>query len=108
VDRLAEVNKLAAHLADGSVALRDVTACVLQKQKGTDRLLLFVDQWEELYTLCCPDDETRRTFIVQLLEASATGLVRVVLTMRGELFGRALADRVLSDELQDAVVTIGR
>ena len=52
VDRLAEVNKLAAHLADGSVALRDITARVLQKQRGTDRLLLFVDQWEELYTLC--------------------------------------------------------
>jgi hypothetical protein len=107
VDRLAEVNKLAAHLADGSVALRDVIARVLQKQKGTDRLLLFVDQWEELYTLCCPDDETRRTFIVQLLEAAAAGPVRVVLTMRGDFFGRALADRALSDELQDAVVTIG-
>lgn len=55
VDRLAEVNKLATHLADGSVALRDVAARVLQKQRGTDRLLLFVDQWEELYTLCCPE-----------------------------------------------------
>ena len=44
VDRLAEVNKLAAHLADGSVALRDITGRILQKQPGTDRLLLFVDQ----------------------------------------------------------------
>ena len=107
VDRLAEVNKLATHLADGSVALRDVAARVLQKQRGTDRLLLFVDQWEELYTLCCPEEETRRAFMVQLLEAAGAGSVRVVLTMRGDFFGRALADRALSDQLQDAVVNIG-
>jgi energy-coupling factor transporter ATP-binding protein EcfA2 len=106
VDRLAEVNKLAAHLADGSVALRDVTARVLAKQPGTDRLLLFVDQWEELYALC-PDEQVRRTFTAQLLEAAAAGPVKVVLTMRGDFYGRAVADRALSDQLQDAVVNIG-
>ena len=31
----------------------------------------------------------------------------MVLTMRGDFFGRALTDRALSDQLQDAVVTIG-
>ena len=107
VDRLAEVNKLAAHLADGSVALRDVTARVLQKQPGTDRLLLFVDQWEELYTLCAGRGRPAAPSSAQLLEAAAAGPVRVVLTMRGDFFGRALADRALSDQLQDAVVTIG-
>ena len=106
VDRLAEVNKLAAHLADGSVALRDITGRILEKQRGTDRLLLFVDQWEELYTLC-PDEQTCRAFAAHLLEATAAGSVEVVLTMRGDFFGRALADRALSDQLQDAVVTIG-
>ena len=106
VDRLAEVNKLATHLAEGSVGLRDITARVMAKQRGTDRLLLFVDQWEELYTLC-PDEKARRAFATHLLEAAAAGPVRVVLTMRGDFFGRALADRALSDQLQDAVITIG-
>ena len=106
VDRLVEVNKLATHLAEGSVALRDITARVMAKQPGTDRLLLFVDQWEELYTLC-PDEKTRRAFAAHLLEAASAGPVRVVLTMRGDFFGRALSDRALSDRLQDAVVTIG-
>jgi hypothetical protein len=90
VDRLAEVNKLAAHLADGSVALRDVTARVLAKQRGTDRLLLFVDQWEELYALC-PDERACRTFATQLLEAAAAGPVRVVLTMGLDQSLRAFA-----------------
>jgi hypothetical protein len=40
VDRLAEVNKLAAYLQKGDLALRDVTKRVLAKQPGTDRLLL--------------------------------------------------------------------
>ena len=106
MDRLAEVNKLAAHLADGSVALRDITGRILQKQPGTDRLLLFVDQWEELYTLC-PDEQTRRAFAAHLLETAAAESVKVVLTMRGDFFGRALADRGLSDRLLDAVVTVG-
>jgi WD40 repeat protein len=106
VDRLAEVNKLATHLAEGSIRLRDVAARLLQKQPGTDRLLLFVDQWEEIYTLC-PDEPSRRAFVEHLLDAAATAPIKVVLTMRGDFFGRALADRALSDQLQDAVVTIG-
>ncbi|MBK8174037.1 MAG: TIR domain-containing protein [Rhodospirillales bacterium] len=106
VDRLAEIGRLAAHLADGTVGLRDVLARVLAKQPGTDRLLLFVDQWEELYTLCS-DDVVRRAFIEHLLGATATDAVHVVLTLRGDFVGHALASRELSDRLQDAVVTVG-
>ena len=57
------------HLAEGTVALRDVAARVLAKQPGTDRLLLFVDQWEELYTLCA--DERPPAFVGAALEAAA-------------------------------------
>ena len=39
------------------------------KQPGTDRLLMLVDQWEELYTLC-RDESLRRNFISQLLSAT--------------------------------------
>ncbi|MGZ9034734.1 MAG: nSTAND1 domain-containing NTPase, partial [Rhodospirillales bacterium] len=105
-DRLFKVNKLASHLADGSVALRDITGRILEKQRGTDRLLLIVDQWEELYTLC-RDEQICRAFAAQLLGAAATGSVKVVMTMRGDFFGRALADRSLADQLQNSVVTIG-
>lgn len=69
VDRLAEVGKLAAHLAEDTIGLRAVAARVLARQPGTDRLLLFIDQWEELYTLCA-DDAMRRAFVGQLLGAA--------------------------------------
>ena len=106
VDRLAEINKLAGHLAEGAVALRDVAADVLRTQPGTDRLLLFVDQWEELYTLVA-DDGARRRFLAELLDASEKGPVTVVLTLRGDFFGQALSDRSFADRLQDAQVNLG-
>lgn len=105
-DWLAERNKLAAHLADGTVALRDVAERVLQKQPGTDRLLLFVDQWEELYALCAAD-AVRRVFVDQLLQVATTDAVQVVLTVRGDFMGHALANRSLSDRLKDSIVPIG-
>ena len=106
VDRLAEINKLAEHLAEGSVALRDVAADVLRTQPGTDRLLLFVDQWEELYTLTA-DDGARRRFLAEILDASEKGPVTVVVTLRGDFFGQALSDRSFADRLQGAQVNLG-
>jgi hypothetical protein len=106
VERLAEINKLAEHFAEGAVALRDVAADVLRAQPGTDRLLLFVDQWEELYTLTA-DDGARHRFLAEILDASAKGPVTVVLTLRGDFFGQALSDRSFADRLQGAQVNLG-
>lgn len=106
VDQLAEINKLASHLSEGFVSLRDVVSRCLAKQPGTDRLLLFIDQWEELYTLC-QNDSMRQRFLDQLLDVAAGGRVTVVLTLRGDFFGQALSHRGLADCLQDALVNLG-
>ena len=53
----------------GTLSLRDLAEIALKKQPGTQRLLLVVDQWEELYTLC-RDDEVIRSFTDQLLDAA--------------------------------------
>ena len=45
-DRLAEINKQARYLAQGEIALRDIVKRALDKQPGTQRLLLVADQWE--------------------------------------------------------------
>jgi hypothetical protein len=106
VDRLAEVNKLAGYLQKGDLALRDVVARVLAKQPGTDRLLLVVDQWEELYTQTLQKEQQRR-FLDEILQATQDSPLSVVLTLRGDFFGQALSYRPLADRLQDAVVTLG-
>ena len=106
-DRLIEMNKLAEAILDRKLTLRDVTDRALVKQPGTDRLLLIVDQWEELFTLC-QDDHARRCFIDNVLEVTATANVPAVLTLRGDFFGRAItAYRPLSDRVQGAQVNLG-
>jgi Novel STAND NTPase 1/TIR domain/FHA domain len=106
VERLIEIDKLAAWLAEGQNHLRDTVQRTLEKEPGTDRLLLVVDQWEELYTLC-RDEGVRQRFMQEVLDASMNGRLTIVLTLRGDFYGRALSDRMLSDRLQDGVVNIG-
>jgi len=105
--RLIETNQQAKALLQGTIKLRDIVDRLLAKQAGTNRLLLIVDQWEELFTLC-QDDAARRCFIANVLEATATTRLSVVLTLRGDFFGRAITDyRPLSDRVQGAQVNLG-
>ena len=105
-ERFVEVARLAEGLASGAVELADVVAGVLERQRGTDRLLLVVDQWEELYALTT-DNAARRGFIDALLAATeGQSPLTVVLTMRGDFVGTALGYRPLSDRLQGAQVNL--
>jgi energy-coupling factor transporter ATP-binding protein EcfA2 len=108
VDRLAAAGKLADHLNSGTISLSDIVGRILDKQPGTDRVLIFVDQFEELYTLTV-DDAARRRFLDELLAASASPVSRVTvaITLRGDFVGKALAYRPLSDRLQDAQTNLG-
>jgi tetratricopeptide (TPR) repeat protein/KaiC/GvpD/RAD55 family RecA-like ATPase len=106
IDQLQETAKLARLLTDGPLALRDVIEKILVKQPGTDRLLLVVDQWEELYTLC-NDEAARQRFIAQLIEAAANRNCFVILTLRADFYSRIVDDRSLSRAVGDGVVNIG-
>jgi energy-coupling factor transporter ATP-binding protein EcfA2 len=110
VDRLDQTNKLAVGFAsdepDKRIHLRDVVKQLLRSQTGTQRLLLIGDQWEELYTLT-KDDAQRRRFVDELLDATNQVPLSVVLTLRGDFVGKALAYRPLSDRLQSAQVNLG-
>src|SRR4029077_16018235 len=50
VGRLAEAAKLAEHFKLGTVSLYDIVERIVEKQSGTNRVLIVVDQFEELYT----------------------------------------------------------
>jgi energy-coupling factor transporter ATP-binding protein EcfA2 len=105
-DRLVEVGKLANHFISSTVFLRDVLGRILEKQTGTDRLLLVIDQWEEIYTLT-QDTVVRRRFIDELLDATAHAPLTVLLTLRGDFVDKALGYRPLSDRLQGAQINLG-
>src|SRR5207237_820358 len=98
VDRLAEAVKLAEHFRSGTIFPGDIVERILEKQSGTDRVLIVVDQFEELYTLTA-DEKAARRFLDELLATSSRigGKATVVLNLRGDFVGKALAYRPLSD-----------
>ncbi len=104
VKRLAQVSELTSLLSAEGLSLRTVVSRVLEKQPGTSRFVLVVDQWEELYTLASAED--RDLFVRQLLGSADGRQLTVVLTMRGSFYGEALRTRALADRLQGAVVNL--
>ncbi len=51
-ERVREIQNLAVELQEGELSLIDLVNSCLQETTQADRLLLFVDQFEELYTHC--------------------------------------------------------
>jgi hypothetical protein len=75
-------------------------------------VLLVVDQFEELYTLC-PDERLQSTFVDELLRTveasrrSRDGSAVILLTLRADFMGQALAHRPFADALQEASLLMG-
>jgi WD40 repeat protein len=72
-------------------------------------LVIVVDQFEELFTLC-PDEAERQAFIAALRRvsrSSPSGLVAVVLGLRADFYGRAAREPALVPALQDHQVLVG-
>ena len=120
ITRLEKINQLALNLQQGTIELRDIIERIIQKQPGTDHLLIIIDQWEELYTLTedikshisgdeyqiIPTDKVCENFFEQLI-AIVNEKVRIIITLRGDFVGHALESKALSDKIQDAQVNIG-
>jgi hypothetical protein len=111
-ERLIETRKLADALADSEMRLYDVVARALEKHPPAERFLMLVDQFEELYTLCQDPDE-RSCFLDKLLaaaeaaEGGRTPSLVLLLTLRADFMGQALAHRPFADVLQDAALMLG-
>jgi serine/threonine protein kinase len=68
------------------------------------QILLFVDQFEELYTLC-PDERERQAFTACLASVAddATAPLRVVLAMRSDFLDRVAEDQGFLSQLSDGL-----
>ena len=97
-DRLSEVSKLRARLRSGDIALADVLRRILART-GKTRLLVVLDQFEELFTLS-PEAE-QRCFLNCWLAALKTPNPpwSVLLTLRADFLGQALLYRPFADAL---------
>ncbi len=106
-DRVTRLQALADSLRNGSVRLASAVKLLLRSQPDKHRLLLVIDQFEELFTLC-PEPEVRRAFIDVLLAGlQESAPLHVVLTLRADFLGQAFSHRPLADALQNATLFLG-
>ncbi len=95
------INNMAAGFKDNAFSLLQIVSDIL-RAADEDRLLLFADQFEELYTLCA-DEPERHAFLEVLLQAirnaSAAQNFRFILTMRADFLNKAITYRPLADVL---------
>src|SRR5919106_963057 len=102
-----EIDKLASALHSGELSLNSLLDRILQRQGKLHRLLLVVDQFEELFTLTPAQD--RGVFINRLVDSLAVEGLVLVPTLRADFYGQAIeANRRLSDMLGQEQVTLGR
>ncbi|RME83937.1 MAG: hypothetical protein D6775_06845, partial [Caldilineae bacterium] len=118
-DRVIEARKLSNALAGSTVSLRDVLYHLLRQRSATTRMLLVVDQFEELYALC-PQPEERRRFLDMLLAPFSVSesavhspgspeeqRCRLLITLRADFLEQALTYHPMADALQDGIVVLG-
>ncbi|TVP93869.1 MAG: toll/interleukin-1 receptor domain-containing protein, partial [Planctomycetaceae bacterium] len=105
---ISKSESAANDLKNDRVSLRNLIDAALERQQGADRLLLVVDQWEELYTQC-EDPAGCQQFIQQVLVATdrESSPLKVVLTVRADFYHQLLQDRALLDHLQEGKLDLG-
>ncbi|HET6501207.1 MAG TPA: hypothetical protein VFG87_10635 [Amycolatopsis sp.] len=94
--------------ASGPARIREAVAAEARRRGGAGaRLVLVVDQFEEVFTLC--EDEDKRATFVHLLDTvcgrGAAGLVLVV--VRADFYGQCLEHPPLSEALQASSMVLG-
>ncbi len=115
--KLARINDGVELLRAKKVSLAQLIRDRLKDEKGTTRLLLYVDQWEELYTQAQPrevrtDEDKRRAddarlFIDLVLDAAATSPCTLVLTVRSDFYPDIQGHDRLREAVQQCQVSLG-
>jgi hypothetical protein len=98
--------KLGTELLKHEVSIADAIKRTLKRPGGPRRLLLVVDQFEELFTQTPEPD--RKPFIEALLRATRAVPVTVLLTLRADFYSQAIGlTRELSEIIQQGIVNLG-
>jgi nucleotide-binding universal stress UspA family protein len=107
LEKIRGLKALAKDLAEGAIDLADLIVNGREKLTSTGRLLLVVDQWEELYTLC-RDSRVRSRFLAQLQDAMGRGLLSVVCTVREDFIAKARDEASLGEHFERSKVHLRR
>ncbi|WP_243902542.1 eIF2A-related protein [Aetokthonos hydrillicola] len=100
VDQIQQLRSAAGldkDIQQGLVTLQQITSRIIERNPDK-RLLLFVDQFEELYTVRQKEEQER--FADLMLEAIDQKILTLVFTLRADFYGFVLAYRPFRDALQ--------
>ncbi|NJN92350.1 MAG: AAA family ATPase, partial [Leptolyngbyaceae cyanobacterium SL_5_14] len=105
-EQLFHAGKLKQEFQEGRLSVQQVIERILEKNLGK-KLLLIVDQFEEIYTLC-KDEKQQQLFLDKLLAVVRyTPNFTVVLTLRADFLGYALSYRPFADAIPEADQMLG-
>ncbi|MGH8572072.1 MAG: hypothetical protein ACREX8_05795, partial [Gammaproteobacteria bacterium] len=114
IQRRARVNANAQALRRGQISVAELVNDLLARDFGTDRLLIYVDQWEELYTRnvgpdrkVVEDSSDRHRFVELLLDAAESAPATLVLSLRSDFYDAVLGQKRLAAAIQDHQVNLG-
>lgn len=99
---------LAGELAEGPRGLHRLVRQALSNRPDDAEVIIVVDQFEEVFTLC-RDQRERSRFIESLVTAAAeeNSRVRIVLGIRADFYGRCSRYPELVEVLQNHQVVVG-
>jgi WD40 repeat protein/energy-coupling factor transporter ATP-binding protein EcfA2 len=103
--QLASVLQLAEIWQKNETALSTTIENAVWEKPGT-KLLIIVDQFEELYTQC-QDEKERQAFVDRLLEVARLTNIVLLLTIRTDFLGQALGYAPLADALRNGNRMLG-
>jgi formylglycine-generating enzyme required for sulfatase activity len=99
-----ELDDFASNLQAKPDRLSITLSNVLKQEKDWIEILLFIDQFEELFTLTPP--HLREPFALMVAYAAQTARLRVVVTLRADFYHRAAEIQELAELLRDGSFTL--
>jgi len=112
VERIFKINDMVREFYEESIceeriSLEGVLEIIIQRTLADQKLLLIIDQFEEIYTLC--NDLMERNVFLKLLTRAINSKLfkfqeknKILLALRADFFNHALSTRNFADMLQDS------
>lgn len=105
LEQISKTIELSQLFHNEEIILTDVIERILKKDDKALRFLLFIDQFEELYTLCT-DEEERHRFLDQILGMQLP-FCHLVIALRADFLGKTLVYRLFADALKGSSIVLG-
>lgn len=105
IDRLVETRRFAKTLQQTN-HLNGIINRLLERHEQVNKVLLVIDQFEELYTLS-KDTAVRQKFLDLITAQHLGDTFHIVLSLRADFLGQALAHPAFAQLIQDSPLIIG-